>query len=60
MVAMNSFGAEVFKEAIEDYKKYVFQTGLRRFLIALLVFPAFQLLSSTLLPAYADDAALCR
>ena len=59
MVAMNSFGAEVFK-AIEDYKKYVFQTGLRRFLIALLVFPAFQLLSSTLLPAYADDAALCR
>jgi len=36
----------------------VFQIRLRRFLIALLVVPAMQLLSSALLPAYADDASL--
>ena len=36
----------------------MFQTRLRRFLIALLVVPAMQLLSSALLPAYADDASL--
>ena len=34
------------------------QPRLRRFLIALLVVPAFQLLSSALLPAYAGDASL--
>ena len=36
----------------------MFQIRLRRFLIALLVVPAMQLLSSALLPAYADDASL--
>ena len=36
----------------------MFQTRLRRFLIALLVVPAIQLLSSALLPAYAGAAAL--
>ncbi|QNI59662.1 ammonium transporter [Synechococcus sp. BIOS-U3-1] len=36
----------------------MFKPRLRRFLIALLVVPAFQLLSSALLPAYAEDAAL--
>ena len=36
----------------------MFQPRLRRFLIALLVVPAFQLLSSALLPAYAGDASL--
>ena len=36
----------------------MFQNRLRRFLIALLVVPAMQLLSSALLPAYADDASL--
>ena len=36
----------------------MFQTRSRRFLIALLVVPAIQLLSAALLPAYADDAAL--
>ena len=36
----------------------MFQTRLRRFLIALLVVPAIQLLSSALLPAYAGATAL--
>ena len=36
----------------------MFQIRSRRFLIALLVVPAIQLLSAALLPAYADDAAL--
>ena len=43
---------------IDEYRKALFSSRLLRFLIALLVVPALQLISAAFLPAYAGDTSL--
>ena len=43
---------------IDEYRKALFSSRLLRFLVALLVVPALQLISAAFLPAYAGDTAL--